>query len=112
MIICKECGNQEDFMKTFRRDITEEVEQIINGETGEGNGSENVIDTEESDDCDDEEIKCNECESYNIEQYCSKRDIMRIEWEHTDTDGEWQEVELDEEDRDPELAKELMVEKL
>lgn len=108
MQICMDCGNEDRFFKeaTGSKTVYGRIEY---------NGREEEIDNEIEDEGDiewdnEEEVQCGECESSNVEDGLTVNELERLKWKHTDREGEWSEIELDEKERDEEVGEQLLVE--
>ena len=93
-------------MNTYR-EIVEEM-AFIDGETEEDidYGDSETVDSER---ISDGVIECNTCGSCNIEIGRDEREILKIEWLHTQKDRSWNVNELPENDRIVELGEKLLM---
>jgi len=103
-LICMKCGNIKRFFITSnvsgwgRSEYDGEAEEI--GDRLDG----------ETTDTDNTEFECRECDGEEIGDYQTDKELLEIQYEHTDKQGKWSYYELDENDRNKKIKDELFME--
>jgi DNA-directed RNA polymerase subunit M/transcription elongation factor TFIIS len=102
-LFCESCGEEEEFRKRW----LEIVDLELKGDCDENGNLVGQAEEEaessrgESDEC----FFCGNCEE-DVD-FLTELQILECKVEHVDQDGEWCDIELEENERNPDLVKQL-----
>lgn len=111
-LLCMNCGQREKFFKSYWRDVTFDVVDIVDKEGA-------FLDNESYEQATDimaenegnAEYYCKDCDSELVEEL-EEEDYIDTIWKHTDKEGDWHIDELPEEKRSLKVLQEHLLKKI
>lgn len=88
MLLCMDCGERDLFEREAYGYVKYSETQFINGETEEVDDYHNY-EQQDSDETNQDNIKCGHCDSDNIKKGLSEHEKISLIIEHTDKQGKW-----------------------